>query len=111
VSVHGASALRAAEKYVRRGLAVVPIPTGQKRPALEGWEKLRLGDEDLRHHFNGKPQNIGLLLGEPSGGLVDVDLDVPEARRVAGRFLEPTLTSGRRGNPHSPPSLKTPTRC
>jgi hypothetical protein len=95
------SVLRVAERYVLADFAVVPIPHRSKAPVLEGWEALRLSADELPEHFNGKPQNIGLILGEPSGGLVDVDLDVPEAAKVAGRFLLPTLTSGRASNPHS----------
>jgi hypothetical protein len=57
------SALRAAERYVRAGLAVVPIPHRSKRPVLEGWEALRLTADTLPEHFNGRPQNIGLILG------------------------------------------------
>ncbi len=95
------SALRAAERYVGQGFAVVPVPHGKKGPNLEGWEGLRLTPDELPEYFNGKPQNIGLVLGRPSGGLVDVDLDVPEAAMIAGRFLPPTLMSGRESNPHS----------
>jgi bifunctional DNA primase/polymerase-like protein len=32
---------------------------------------------------------------------VDVDQDAPEAAKIAGRFLPPTLTSGRGSSPHS----------
>jgi putative DNA primase/helicase len=95
------SALRAADRYVRRGFAVVPIPHGKKGPILESWEGLRLTPDELSQHFNGKRQNIGLLLGDPSGGLVDVDLDAKEATKVARRLLPPTLTSGRASSPHS----------
>jgi putative DNA primase/helicase len=95
------SALRAAERYVGRGFAVVPVPHGKKGPNIEGWEGLRLSAEELPEHFNGKPQNIGLILGHPSGGLVDVDHDAEEAARIADRFLPPTVTSGREGSPHS----------
>src|SRR5262249_17762194 len=38
----------------------------------------------------GSSFNIGLSLGEPSGGLVDVDLDCPEARAAAAVLLPPT---------------------
>ena len=57
------SALRAAERYIRAGFAVVPIPHRSKRPVLEGWEALRLTADTLPEHFNGRPQNIGLILG------------------------------------------------
>jgi hypothetical protein len=94
-------ALRAAERYVARGFAVVPVPSRKKGPVLEGWEGLRLGADELHEHFNGNPQNIGLVLGAPSGGLVDVDLDAEETIRIAGRFMPPTVTSGRQSSPHS----------
>src|SRR5918994_7352663 len=95
------STLRAAEEYICRGFAVVPVPHGKKGPILKGWEDLRLTLEELPQYFNGRPQNVGLILGNPSGGLVDVDLDAEEAAKVAGRFLPPTLTSGRESSPHS----------
>jgi hypothetical protein len=93
--------LRAAERYVSRGFAVVPVPHGKKGPILKGWEDLRLTVEDLPQHFNGRRQNVGLILGESSRGLVDVDLDVAEAAHVAGRFLPATVTSGRKSSPYS----------
>jgi len=95
------SALRAAGRYVRAGFAVVPVPHRSKGPVLEGWEALRLTPDELPEHFNGRPQNVGLILGQPSGDLVDVDQDAAEAARITGRFLEPTLTSGRESRQHS----------
>ncbi len=95
------STLRAAEKYICRGFAVVPVPHGKKGPIRKGWEDLRLTLDELPQHFNGRLQNVGLILGKPSRGLVDVDLDAEEAAKVAGRFLPPTLTSGRESSPHS----------
>jgi hypothetical protein len=88
------SALRAAERYVRAGFCVVPIPHRSKRPVLEGWESLRLTPDELPEHFNGRPQNVGLILGQPSGGLVDVDQDAPEAAKIAGRSCHPRLPAG-----------------
>ena len=44
------SALRAAERYVRHGFAVVPVPHGKKSPVLKGWEGLRLTSEELSQH-------------------------------------------------------------
>ncbi len=83
----------AATRYIRRGFAVVPVEDG-KNPNRPSWEKLRITEEQVSEFFIGD-QNIGLILGEPSGGLVDVDLDVPEAVAIAGKFLPLTLTSGR----------------
>ncbi len=48
------------------------------------------------------PHNIGILTGEPSGGLVDVDCDAPEARAAAAELLPPTgMISGRLSSPAS----------
>jgi hypothetical protein len=61
---------------------------------------LRITEEEISDYWtNG--QNIGLLCGKPSGGRADVDLDADEALPIAGRFLSPTLTSGRKSRPHS----------
>jgi hypothetical protein len=80
----------AAERYARRGWSVIPIPHRSKNPGFDGWQLLRLTTETLHDHFNGQPQNIGVLLGEPSGWLVDVDLDHPRAVELAPQFLPPT---------------------
>jgi putative DNA primase/helicase len=86
--------------YLQRKLAVIPVPAGEKNPGYEGWQDLRLTPEDVpRLWTNG--QNIGALNGEPSGWRVCADVDVPEALHIAGRFLPPTLTSGRESRPHS----------
>jgi hypothetical protein len=46
--------------------------------------------------------NVGVLLGDPSGGLVDVDLDCEQALLVAEQFLPPTgAVFGRPGRPNS----------
>jgi Bifunctional DNA primase/polymerase, N-terminal len=91
---------RAAAALIRRGVAVIPVPAGEKNPGRKGWEALRITEEEIPNYWtNG--QNVGLLCGEPSGGRVDVDLDAEEATKIAGRFLPPTLTGGRESRPHS----------
>jgi hypothetical protein len=91
---------RYAARYIERGYAPIPVPAGSKNPDRRGWERERHTLEDVpRCWSNG--QNIGLLTGEPSGWLVDVDLDVPEAVAIAGQLLSPTRTSGHEGAPGS----------
>lgn len=51
-----ASTRRYAEGYLRRGLSVVPIPEGCKRPVIPSWQTLRLRFEELDRYFNGRPQ-------------------------------------------------------
>ena len=69
--------------YLERGWAPLPVPYRQKKPVLDGWPSFRTTREVLPHHFNGAPQNIGVLLGEPSRGLTDVDHDCVEALDLA----------------------------
>jgi hypothetical protein len=91
---------RAAADLIRRGVAVIPVPAGEKNPGRAGWEALRITEEEIPDYWtNG--QNVGFLCGEPSGGRVDIDLDADEAVRVAFRFLPETLTGGRERRPHS----------
>ncbi len=98
---HTHNLLDAARWYRSRGYAPIPVPAGTKIPVLKGWQTLRLDEPDLPQHFNGTG-NIGLLLGEPSGWLVDVDLDCEEAVALAPEFLPATgAKSGRPGKPAS----------
>jgi hypothetical protein len=84
------------------GRCVVRIPTGKKGPRDKGWSKSLELPEDLAAYFNDGHQNIGVLLGEPSGWLVDVDLDCPEAVELADQYLPPTdCVTGREGRPRS----------
>ena len=94
--------LAAATAYARRGWAVIPVPHRGKNPGFKGWEQARLAEPDLPAHFNGQPQNIGLLLGEPSGWVVDVDLDHARCVERADEFLPPTdAVFGRPAKPRS----------
>ena len=83
------SVLEAALDYCKRGWSVVPIPYKTKAPIITGWQKLRLTEAEISKRFKGK-SNIGVLVGEPSGGLVDIDLDCDEACELADEFLPPT---------------------
>src|SRR5688500_9727972 len=96
------NALEAARRETARGHRVLPVPFRQKKCVLDGWPSLRLELRDLDKYFNGQPSNIGVLLGSPSGNLVDVDLDAPEARALADLFLPPTWSVfGRASKPRS----------
>lgn len=84
------TALKAATECVQRGWSVIPIPTREKNPGKNGWQQLRITADTVGEHFNGKPQNIGLLLGEPSGWVVDIDLDHMRAVELAPQYLPPS---------------------
>jgi hypothetical protein len=97
-----ASARQAAQRYFERGWSVIPVPQRSKNPGFKRWEQLRLSCDQLDQHFNGQPQNISVLLGEPSDWLIDVDLDHPREVELAAQFLPPTaLVFGRPAKPRS----------
>jgi DNA polymerase I-like protein with 3'-5' exonuclease and polymerase domains len=95
----------AAAYYLDRGYVPVPIPRiGHcKAPTLQGWQALNANAVDLDRLFPAdQALNIGLLLGAPSGGLIDIDLDAPEAVAAARWLLPPTgWVSGRASKPRS----------
>jgi bifunctional DNA primase/polymerase-like protein len=95
--------LAAARAYTRRGWRVVPVRPSEMSVAIVRWPEMRLDEGDLPKWFRGAAvNNIGILTGEPSGGLVDVDCDAPEAVLAAFELLPETgRISGRAGNPTS----------
>lgn len=101
------SSTDAAIEAIRRGYTPVAVRAGVKTPFMAGWGNHRWKDEDeVRAAFekwNAEGvTNIGLLLGEGSGGLVDVDLDHPKTLRLRDYFLPPTpMQTGRSGRPRS----------
>ena len=101
-SAHDDSALEAARSYVRRGWSPIAVPHRAKAPSIRGWQDLRLTNNDLSKHFDGEPKNVGVLLGVPSGNLVDLDLDSAEAVADAKIAAPPTnAIFGRKGKPSS----------
>lgn len=90
----------AATIYMERGYSPIPVAAGHKKPIGNEWQKQRLTPADVDATF--KPNiNIGIQLGEPSQGLVDVDIDDPLAKRLT-HLLPPTaMIHGRTGNPES----------
>jgi putative DNA primase/helicase len=94
--------LEAARDEFRRGRAIIDLPRGSKVPGRSGWQHERYDEEALLVRLSGGPRNLSILFGEPSGGLVDVDLDCAEARALAAAFLPETdEVFGREGSPGS----------
>jgi len=90
---------RAARAYLARGWSPTPVEARSKSPLLTAWPSRRLGERDLGL-FEGR--NLGVLLGSPSAGLIDVDCDWPEAAELAPELLPPTgLVHGRAGSRQS----------
>lgn len=94
---HFTTTTQAAAAYLARGWRVVRVPAGSKGPRDPDWPDRVYQPEDFE-----PGDNIGIVLGSRSGGLVDVDLDAPEAVRAADYLLPPTgLVSGRPSTPRS----------
>lgn len=93
----------AVEAY-ERGYVPVPVRPGTKRPFDANWTSLRYESaEQVRSLFDQEPSGLGVALGAPSGGLVDVDLDHTKALTAAQIFLRGTTAaiSGRMSRPGS----------
>jgi hypothetical protein len=109
--------------YQAEGWAIIPIPrlsdpiwkkkwasdrVSQKKrgkaPLELEWQKIRYPTHDsLKNDFGPRrdEKNIGVILGDPSGGLVDVDLDCLEAIELAPSVLPDTYRFGRKSKPGS----------
>ena len=97
MNARGQGTIIAALGYVEQGCAVVPVGPRSKRPRHRAWTALRISKADIPRYFH-EGDNIGVLLGEASNGLVDVDLDCNEALKLADAFLPATsMVHGRRG--------------
>jgi hypothetical protein len=98
----GDDVVAAAREYLKRGWRPVPIPHRSKGPTHAGWHKIRVTHENVAELFGGGRLNIGLQMGQASGGLCDVDLDAVEAVKLGPLFLAPTTTTfGRESKPAS----------
>jgi Bifunctional DNA primase/polymerase, N-terminal len=97
----GGQTIEAARELVRRGCAVTPVNPRSKKPRPKDWRNLRINERNIPEYFR-VGDNIGIILGEASRGLVDVDLDCPEALKLADIFLPPTsMIHGRKSKPAS----------
>ncbi len=98
-SVHQAEGRRTAELlgfYENEGFKLVAVSRKTKRPVEEGWPTVEHTLEEMADWVS-RGQNVGIQMGEVSGWLCCVDLDCPEAARLAPEFLPKTLTSGKGG--------------
>lgn len=106
---HEHNSTSTAVEAVAEGYAPIPIQNGSKRPYGGSWQSTRWNErpeEELRAHFDEAREagagDIGLLLGTPSGGLVDIDFDHPLAMRLRDILIPPTaMETGRAGRARS----------
>jgi len=91
----------AVKRFIQKGWRCVPVPRKEKAPKTKGWQNLRIEKSEIDDYFL-HDSNVGLLTGEPSDGLLDVDLDCPESIELATEFLPHTgRVHGRKSKPKS----------
>jgi hypothetical protein len=77
----------------------IAVKPNSKVPVHHDWPNNPVPEEWFEEH---PEYNRGVLLGEASDRLVDVDIDHPMALKLAGYFLPETeLSWGRKSNPNS----------
>lgn len=94
------SATTAARYYWNLGWEPLPLPAGQKKPHRSWKTPVAWTDEEIGYKFS-PVGNVGLALGERSGGLIDVDCDWPEAAQIGRELLGDLPSFGREGSPFS----------
>jgi len=87
------SALKEIADYIAEGLSVIPIVKGSKTPDVSDWTTRNFTLEDFTPEHG-----VAIRIDQ---GLVDIDLDCPEAVTAAGLLLPETRQHGRPGNPSS----------
>src|SRR5450759_2379971 len=84
------NSLDVALDYIKRGWAPVPIAHREKGPKLKEWQLLRMTAETASQYFNDAAMNVGVILGDASQGLTDIDLDCDEATKLGQHVLPKT---------------------
>ena len=103
----GKALLEMARTYLSRGLVPIRLKAGEKIPPGKH-DANTLSQENAAQLLSRGLHNIGLRLGADGGGLVDFDLDWPEARRVGAKLLFAFPKFGRSGAPGSHYLIRCP---
>lgn len=101
---HEPGAIAEAWAALARGWQPIPMQLRTKKLMFPG-EPPTLDAGNFEQYFDPAydgQYNVGVRMGEPSSGLVDIDLDDPGAVELAPQFLPPTgMTFGRAGKRRS----------
>ena len=81
---------------VRRGFAVFPCVPRKKQPATgRGLNEWSTNEADIIPHWTGHPyDNIGIVCGTPSGGLLVLDFDIGDTKNGLATLKEWEATHG-----------------
>lgn len=86
--------------YHRRSWRVIASKYRGKEPTDRDWPNICLAEDRIAEVFS-MPRNISVVLGKASGGLTDLDLDVPQAAMVAAALLPATARFSHQSKPGS----------
>ena len=98
---------KVAHTMLDMGLHPVQLKARSKDAYETGWTKRIHTHATVDAEFC-DGDNVGVLLGELGGWVVDIDLDSVKALEVAQRILPPTLCFGRDGKPRSHYLFRSP---
>ena len=102
-----ANTISTAMNYIARGYNPIPVRFMSKQPIPRDWTNLKIDDTNVNDFFSNDNVNIGVVLGQASNGLIDIDFDDPDAIKFAPRFLPETkCVFGRASNPKVTGSTK-----
>lgn len=89
------------EGLAQLGAHFTPVNFMGKNPIARAWQTKPVPYANIVEMLNGEtPINVSILLGSPSNGIVDVDLDTPAANLLADLWLPSTgLIFGRASTP------------
>jgi hypothetical protein len=95
----GPDQLALARRYIARGWHPCPLEPNSKAIKRKGWQRADYTSRPQDHFCGG---NIGVKLGNPSDGLVDIGLDCSEAHQLARSYLPRTgAIFGRKSAPQA----------
>ena len=91
------------------GWRLIPVSRTTKAPIVPQWQTVELSVDEIKVFLEDGRANLGVVLGEASGGLVDIDLDDPIAVTIAPSLLPETpLVFGRASKRRSHYFYRTP---
>ena len=90
----------AAAIYKDLGITSIAVEHHSKKPLCPNWQKKKLDQVDSDKDFP-LGCNIGVVLGEPSNNLVDIDIDDDRCKIFSGLLLPTGAIYGHSGNPQS----------
>jgi putative DNA primase/helicase len=76
--------------YLDQGYSPIPVRFQTKSPTVNAWTRPGLINASNVDQYFPDETNIGIVLGNASGGLVDIDIDAEDGLNVAPLFLPPT---------------------